>query len=279
VNAMSIRRERKEHMPMRKLEAMFDRGTLVIEARNLSVRWTGTTERNRGGLNASFDINRGEIIHIVGESGSGKTTLLKLLCGHKQAISGTLLISGKSWDMNDHELRNSIGYVPQESEKSLYGDLTVYETLDYYAMLLMDISQLEVDGNELDSRYDHKPFISQILYDLDLESSKDTQVKNLSGGQRKRVSIAVELLSVPNALVLDEPDSGLNYDNRVLLRNILKKLAKNEWRMTIILTTHYEGELNRNDDVVSIETDKDKSNINIAKRCKWNDSRIYRSCE
>ena len=174
-------------------------------------------------LTYNFSITRGDMVYIVGPSGSGKSVLLKMLTGYDMKTSGALtMLGGLSWKQADLKtenlLKHKIGYVPQDD--ALYDDLTPSQLLKYYANLFpQSIWQPDV-----------------ILHQLGLDECKDKKIEVLSGGQRKRLSIGVELTRNPDILVLDEPDSGLDQENCNKLFSILRHI--NAAGITIILTTH-----------------------------------------
>lgn len=151
--------------------------------------------------NFSFTLRSGELVAIMGGSGAGKTTLLTLLNGTLHPQSGSLTINGH--DISEPEVRSLIGFVPQDD--LLIEELTVYQNLYYTARLCFD----GMDEQELDRR------VMQVLADLGLDQAKDLKVgsavnKFISGGQRKRLNIALELIREPSVLFLDEPTSGLS---------------------------------------------------------------------
>lgn len=158
----------------------------------------------------SFSIHSGELLAIMGGSGAGKTTLLNLLNGSLQPQSGTITINGH--DISEEASRSLIGYVPQDD--LLVEELSVYQNLWY-------VARLSFDG--LDDAALRQKVLS-VLRSLDLEQVKDLKVgsaldKYISGGQRKRLNIALELIREPAVLFLDEPTSGLSSSDteRVIL--------------------------------------------------------------
>jgi len=173
----------------------------------------------------SLSISPGEFVCIVGGSGSGKTTLLDALNGFRPATSGRVFFNGI--DCYDHFdlFRRGLGYVPQDD--IIHRELTVYQTLYYAARLRLPS---DTSGGEIEM------LITEVLKSLELDQRRNTVVQRLSGGQRKRVSIGVELLTKPDIFFLDEPTSGLDpaLDGRMM--ELMRTLA-DEGR-TVILTTH-----------------------------------------
>ena len=173
----------------------------------------------------SLSIYPGELVCIVGGSGAGKTTLLDALNGFRPATSGRVLYNGIDFYAHFDAFRHSLGYVPQDD--IVHPELTVYQTLYFTARLRLppDTTRAEIERR-----------ISEALESLELVERRDTEVRRLSGGQRKRVSIGVELLSKPEVFFLDEPTSGLDpgLDSRMM--ELLRRLASQG--RTVVLTTH-----------------------------------------
>ncbi|HPZ06814.1 MAG TPA: FHA domain-containing protein, partial [Candidatus Eremiobacteraeota bacterium] len=140
-----------------------------------------------------------EFVAIVGTSGAGKSTLLKTLAGIYPPDKGKIFVNGTDFYQKLNFFRPQLGYVPQDD--IVHEELTVYKALYYAASLRLPEDTKEKEINEL---------IDNVLEQLELGERKYTQIKKLSGGQRKRVSIGVELLTKPNLFFLDEPTSGLD---------------------------------------------------------------------
>jgi len=182
--------------------------------------------------NVSLEISAGQFIAIVGESGCGKTTLMKALNGIDPATDGFVYVVEKErrYDLYEYydSFRNKLGYVPQED--IIHRELTVYEALKYAARLRMPDNTSE---RARESRID------EVLGILNLGDKRSQQIATLSGGERKRVSVGVELLSDPSILFLDEATSGLDPFHEAELMDFLKELSKKEGKpTTIILVTH-----------------------------------------
>lgn len=185
----------------------------------------------------SFRVLKGEFIAIMGPSGSGKSTLLKALNGYQPAKNGQILFQGKDFYQNYHLLKQIIGYVPQDD--TVHNDLSIYEAL-YFAGKLRLPS--DVETAELASK------IEEILQTLNLYEVRHNLIRNISGGQRKRVSIAVELLSDPAILFLDEPTSPLDPETIEEFLKILRRLAAKG--TTIMMVTHKPDDLQSCDKVI-----------------------------
>jgi ABC-type multidrug transport system ATPase subunit/pSer/pThr/pTyr-binding forkhead associated (FHA) protein len=166
-----------------------------------------------------------EFIVIVGQSGGGKSTLLDAISGYRPATHGQVLINDVDAYKNFDAIRNNIGYVPQRD--IIHMELTVYQAMDYAARLRMP--------PDTTSKERHRR-IMEVLDDLDLTHRKDVQVSGLSGGQQKRVSIGVELITEPGLFFLDEATSGLDPGTETSLMQLLRRLA--DQGRTIVLVTH-----------------------------------------
>jgi ABC-type multidrug transport system ATPase subunit len=185
----------------------------------------------------SFSIQPGELVAIVGGSGAGKTTLLEAIAGIRLADSGSVAFDGVEAASHLVEMRRSMGYVPQDD--IIHAELPLHSTLRYAAQLRLPSST----SNDTVDR-----LVDDALDRLDLERRRDVRVSALSGGQRKRASIAVELLTDPHVLFLDEPTSGLDPATSAGLLANLRRLADSG--ATIVLTTHAVQDLNACDRVL-----------------------------
>ena len=179
----------------------------------------------------SFKALPGDMIALMGPSGAGKTTLLMALNGYLPPTSGLVRVNGENLYAIYDNLRGSIGYVPQDD--IVHPELTVFEAVRYSAKFRLppDFSDQEIDQR-----------VNQTLKELGLEGVRNLQIgkpekKVLSGGQRKRVNIALELVTDPVILFLDEPTSGLAADDTTALIKLLSELAKATGK-TIIMTIH-----------------------------------------
>lgn len=169
---------------------------------------------DNGMHNLSFCLHGGEMVAIMGGSGVGKTTLLSLLNGNLKPQSGSITINGHS--IEDPVAKSLIGFVPQDD--LLIEELTVYQNLWYTAKLCFS----DLDDRELDNK------VIDVLKALGLDAAKDLKVgspinKFISGGQRKRLNIALELIREPSILFLDEPTSGLSSADTETVVSLLKE--------------------------------------------------------
>lgn len=189
----------------------------------------------------SLHIKRGEFVAIVGGSGCGKTTLLNALNGSDPADEGTVSLDGTDLYTNYQMLRSSIGYVPQAD--IVYDDLPLSEMLESAADLRMQPDTTEAE---------RRARVNEVIELLELDAERAKHIGKLSGGQKKRASIAVELLADPRLLFLDEPTSGLDPGIERKLMATLAEMA-HEGR-TIVLVTHTTLNLHLCDKVVFLGT-------------------------
>ncbi|MUL78902.1 ATP-binding cassette domain-containing protein [Mycobacterium sp. CBMA226] len=219
----------------------------VVTIGNTDLVFTGTTLEPRtaaaatGGLQAnqvgltidgyqlltsvSFTARPGTLTAVIGPSGAGKSTLIKLLSGATRPTSGQVTFDGHDVHAHYASLRSRIGVVPQDDV--VHRQLTVDQALDYAAKL-----RLPADT----SKADRRAVVESVLAELELTQHRTKRVEKLSGGQRKRASVAMELLTGPSLLILDEPTSGLDpaLDRQVM--SMLRKLA--DAGRTVIVVTH-----------------------------------------
>ena len=170
-------------------------------------------------------IQPNEFVGLLGPSGAGKSTLMDALNGMRPASSGFVLINNLDLYRHLDSLKQSIGYVPQDD--IIHRELTVYRTLYYVARLRLS---RDVSGREIDQ------IVNEVMDVTGLSERRDVPVAQLSGGQRKRVSIAVELITKPSVIFLDEPTSGLDPATEEKIMKLFRQIA--ESGRTVILTTH-----------------------------------------
>jgi ABC transport system ATP-binding/permease protein len=205
-----------------RLVTYVDTGDVGFEARELVV----TTRQGQRLLDGvSFTLNARSLLAVVGPSGSGKSTLLRALTGFRPADSGVVRYGGRDLYHNYDELRQRIGLVPQDD--ILHPQLTVRRALSYAARLRFPA---EVRRAEQEQRID------EVLAELSLTGQARQRISSLSGGQRKRTSVALELLTRPSLLFLDEPTSGLDLGLDKSVMQTLRGLA--DQGRTVVVVTH-----------------------------------------
>ena len=182
--------------------------------------------------NVSLKIEQGELFGLLGVNGAGKTTLIKILCGLTKKTSGAITINNFNLDNEIDKIKKIIDISPQET--SVANNLTVKENLEFFANIY--------NNHNADT-------INDIIETFNLNEVLNQRAKTLSGGYKRRLSIAIALISKPKILFLDEPTLGLDVFARRELWAIIKKLKNN---ITIILTSHYLEEIENLCDRVAI---------------------------
>jgi len=185
----------------------------------------------------SLAINPCELVAIVGGSGTGKSTIMNCISGYNRPTTGIVVVNGVDLYKNYAALKNIIGYVPQQD--IIFDKLTIIDMLNYAAQLRLP--------KDFTSR-ERLCVVARAIDNVELTVHQDKLIKDLSGGQRKRVSIAIELLSDPNLFFLDEPASGLDPGTE---RNLMKTLRAMAARgKTVIFVTHSTLNLHLCDKIV-----------------------------
>ncbi len=197
----------------------------IIETKDLTKVYGGKI-RAVDSLNIS--IEEGEVYGLLGPNGAGKTTTINMLVTRIAPTSGTATVAGFDIIRNSLDVRRTIGVVPQ--------DLTADEDLTGRENLLMVSRFYDVPKQVARER------ISNLLKLVDLEDAADRQVRQYSGGMRKRLELIVGLVNEPKILFLDEPTLGLDVQTRTQMWNYVKEIQK-RLNVTIILTSHYLEEI------------------------------------
>ncbi len=210
-----------------RLEEFVDTGDVSFSARHLTVTVDGGKQILK---DVSFGVPEKSLIAVIGPSGSGKSTLLKALTGYRPANQGDVLYDNRNLYKQFAELRQRIGLVPQDD--ILHKELTVKKALKYAAKLRFPADTSEQERAQR---------IGEVLRELKLDIHKDKKVTSLSGGQRKRVSVALELLTKPSLIFLDEPTSGLDPGMDRDVMQLLRGLADDG--RTVLVVTHSVAEL------------------------------------
>ncbi|WP_142283723.1 FHA domain-containing protein, partial [Mycobacterium gordonae] len=216
------------HLSGDRLVEYVDTGDISYEAANLHV------ETGHGKVlldDISFVLSQRSLLAVVGPSGAGKSTLLGALTGFRPATTGTVRYDDRDLYDNYPELRHRIGFVPQDD--ILHTPLTVRRALNYAARLRFphDVTPAERQ---------HR--IDEVLTELGLATQADQRIDSLSGGQRKRTSVALELLTKPSLLFLDEPTSGLDPGYEKSVMQTLRTLADDG--RSVVVVTHNIAHLN-----------------------------------
>lgn len=205
------------------LQEYVDTGEVSLDVQDLSV----TVDKGRKTLldRVSFPVGEKCLLAVVGPSGAGKSTLLNALTGQRPADRGTVLYDGRDLYRDYAELRQRIGLVPQDD--ILHAQLTVRRALTYAAQLRFPQDT---------AKDERRARVDEVVQELGLEQRVGQPIHSLSGGQRKRVSVALELLTKPSLLFLDEPTSGLDPGMDRSVMHMLRGLADDG--RTVIVVTH-----------------------------------------
>ena len=190
----------------------------IVSIKDLSKTYNSGFEALK---NINLDIKKGEILALLGPNGAGKTTLISTICGIVSPTSGSVTVDGNDIITDFRKTRQMIGLVPQELTLGAFEQ--VFQTVSFSRGLF---------GCKKDDDY-----LKQLLKDLSLYDKKDTEVRALSGGMKRRVLIAKALSHEPQILFLDEPTAGVDVELRKDMWKIVRQLQ--DKGVTIILTTHY----------------------------------------
>lgn len=191
---------------------------MKIEFKNVSKEY----KRGVFGVrNVNLTIENG-VFGLLGRNGAGKTTLMRLLATILNPTEGQILFNGKDIKTNGSELRNDLGYLPQNSR--LQPALTAYEYLDYMAII-----------KNIKNKDDRKKEIERCLEIAGLSDQKNKKLGAYSGGMLRRAGIAQAMLGNPELIIVDEPTTGLDPEERLYFRNFISKIAVDR---SIILSTH-----------------------------------------
>src|ERR1700761_6412619 len=189
--------------------------------------------------NLSLTVEPGELVAIAGGSGAGKTTLLEILAGLRTPSGGEVRRDGV---LRGARVNTRIGYVPQDD--IIHLEMPLRRTLRYAARLRLPAGTSAAEADRV---------VEETMQDLDLADRAEVPVRALSGGQRKRASIAVELLTRPCLFFLDEPTSGLDPSTAADVMRLLRRLSRRG--VTVILTTHLPAGIDRCDRVIFLARD------------------------
>jgi ABC-2 type transport system ATP-binding protein len=191
---------------------------MSIEVQNISKSYGAQKALD----NVSFSVKKGEIVGFLGPNGAGKSTLMKILTTYINADEGKASVNGNDVSKNQKAVQQSVGYLPEHNP--LYLDLYVREYLEFNA----DVYKVA------------KSRIEEVIQLTGLTPESHKKIGQLSKGYRQRVGLATALLHNPNVLILDEPTTGLDPNQLVEIRNVIKNVGKNK---TVFLSTHIMQEV------------------------------------
>jgi ABC-2 type transport system ATP-binding protein len=165
---------------------------------------------------------------LLGPNGAGKSSLMRILVTLMKPTSGMVLVDGKDIQKHRKELRSLLGYLPQDFR--FFTSLKTWEFLDYAGSLA-----------GLKNRKERMAEVDRLLEQVGLLEARDRQANRLSGGMKRRLGIAQALIGNPKIIIVDEPTTGLDPDERIKFRNVLSQLSQND--VIIILSTHIVGDI------------------------------------
>lgn len=193
---------------------------MSIEVKNL-FKYYGEQAAVR---DVSFNVNKGEIVAFIGPNGAGKSTTMKIMTGYIPASSGEVYISGMKVDVDNLKTRQIIGYLPEHNP--LYTDMYVREYLEFVGRIYK-IKNL-------------KSRVAEMIQIVGLEVEQNKKIGALSKGYRQRVGLAQAIIHDPEVLILDEPTTGLDPNQLVEIRELIKRIGKEK---TVMLSTHIMQEV------------------------------------
>jgi len=196
----------------------------VIEVKNVTKKYGSFVAVN----DISFTINDGEVVGFLGPNGAGKSTTMNMLTGYIEQTEGHIIVNGYDTIKKPNKAKGQMGYMPEGVP--LYNDLTVKEFVTYMA----ELHKIE--------RKQKKARVQAVLKEVGLESMQNKLIKNLSRGQKQRVSLAGTIVFDPKIVILDEPTVGLDPKQITEIRSLIKNLGK---KHTVILSSHILSEVSQ----------------------------------
>jgi ABC-2 type transport system ATP-binding protein len=175
----------------------------------------------------NMDIENG-LFGLLGPNGAGKSSLMRILVTLMKPSSGQILVNGLDLQKNRKEIRTMLGYLPQDFR--FFAQLRTYEFLDYIARL---------SGIQGSSK--RKELVEKMLEEVGLYEARNRYANNLSGGMKRRLGIAQALIGDPSVIIVDEPTTGLDPEERIRFRNLLTRISERD--VIIILSTHIVGDI------------------------------------
>ena len=196
----------------------------MIEVKNVTKKYGSFVAVD----NISFTINDGEVVGFLGPNGAGKSTTMNMITGYIEQTEGNIIVNGFDTIKKSKKAKKEIGYMPEGVP--LYTDLTVKEFVTYMAELRKVERKLK------------KEKVQEVLKETGLDEMQNKLIKNLSRGQKQRVSLAGTLVAGPKILILDEPTVGLDPKQITEIRSLIKNLGK---KHTVILSSHILSEVSQ----------------------------------
>lgn len=194
----------------------------MIEVKELTKKYGHTTAVDA----ISFAIQKGEVIGLLGPNGAGKTTTIRMLTGYMSSTSGQVHIAGKNIASDSLSIRRKLGYLSENAP--LYEEMTVHEYL-MFAAQMQDVPAHKCE-----------PHIAYVVKTCGLSGRLNQEIRELSKGYRQRVGLAQSLVHDPEILILDEPTIGLDPNQKIEMRSLIKEIGKEK---TILLSSHILSEV------------------------------------
>ena len=195
---------------------------MSLEIQNISKRYN----KQNALSNICFSLKKGDIVGFLGPNGAGKTTLMKIITSTLTQDQGSVIINGADTIKNQIETKAQIGYLAENNP--LYNEMYVTEYLDFIASIY--------------NLSDKKQKITSIIKKTGLDLEKSKKIEQLSKGYKQRVGLAASLIHNPDILILDEPTTGLDPNQLVEIRNLIKETGKNK---IVLLSTHIMQEISK----------------------------------
>ena len=204
----------------------------MIEVKNLSKSYGD----KKAVKSISFSVEKGEILGLLGPNGAGKSTTMNMITGYISMSGGSVTVNGVDVLENPMEAKKLIGYLPEQPP--LYMDMTVWEYLNF----VYELKKVKINITK-------KDHLNDVMNTVSILDVKDRKIKNLSKGYRQRVGFAQALIGKPEVLILDEPTVGLDPNQIVEIRDVIKSLRKEH---TVIFSTHILSEASELCDRIAI---------------------------
>jgi ABC-type multidrug transport system ATPase subunit len=206
-------------------------GLYIIKYKPLEIKIEGLSKRYPNGYQAlkNINLNIGDgMFGLLGPNGAGKSTLMRILVTLLDASSGDVFVNGRPLSSNRGEVRSVMGYLPQDFR--FFPKLKSWEFLDYAAAMA-----------GISSKRERLQMVDKMLEEVGLFDVRNRFANKLSGGMKRRLGIAQALIGNPKIIVVDEPTTGLDPEERIRFRNLLGRLTQNE--VIVILSTHIVGDI------------------------------------
>lgn len=204
---------------------------LILKTKTLEIKIEGLSKRYPNGFEALKGVNLSitdGMFGLLGPNGAGKSTLMRILVTLLDASAGDVFVNGQKLSANRKEVRSMMGYLPQDFR--FFPKLKSWEFLDYAAAMA-----------GVSSKRERSLMVDKMLEEVGLFDVRNRYANKLSGGMKRRLGIAQALIGNPKIIVVDEPTTGLDPEERIRFRNLLGRLTQNE--VIVVLSTHIVGDI------------------------------------